>query len=772
MKLMLKTSLVVGITMMLFIITLFFIIQPLLLKDSIELDKNQTFQDIERINNNLTMKAEILNRLNRDWAIWDETYLYLSGQKPDFMDINLLNGTYENNRLNLMVFLNNKEELFFQKVYDLTAHKQIVVENDFYKKFLPIIQSSDEMDQSLIVMTEYGPALISLQSVYKSNGEGPSVGTLVMGQFINKAFINQIGDELSLPLTFEQISSNIDYKSEIEVLSDSQYKGAIVLQDYLKNEVLEISFITERQFYLDKLSTIKGLYKYIVLIGLIFILLVLGLLNKYILSRVRNLSSQLNIIQNNKDIKSRVAICGQHNDEITELRHSINHMLSSLDEKNNELLRLAYYDQLTKIPNRNVIFEQFPKEISNSSGKVALIFIDLDGFKRINDSLGHKIGDALLVQVCERILWVIDKHEGSFARFGGDEFVILQKYNDKQDLELLVQTILSELGQEYWIHTFKTIVTASIGISLYPNDGTDLNMLLQKADIAMYEAKRNGKNQYFFFEDLERNSDYLGLLILENDLKFALQRNQLELYYQVIVNGSDENIVGVEALLRWNHPTKGLIPPDKFIPIAEEIGLMPSIGLWVLEESIKQINKWHYQGLDKLSLAINISKSQMRDLSFLDELDNTIKKYHFDPSKLQIEITESVVDHYLMEVLEFTRELSKRKVRVALDDFGAGTSSLLFLKELPINVVKIDRNFIKNVPVQSFDSKLLSGIIEVFKELNLDVVVEGIETDDQLKFVNSRIEAQLQGYYFSRPLPSAVVEEELFGLGKVKISGQ
>lgn len=773
MKLRLKTILVVGVAMMLFITTLFFIIQPLLLKDSIELDKTYTLQNIERINNNITTKAENLSRLNRDWAIWDDTYLFLSNRDPNYIAVNLLNNTFENNRLNFMVFIDNDGEVFYQKAYDFRNHRHIGISNAFYKKFLPMIQAKDGTDQSLIVMTDYGPALTSLYSVYKSNGEGPSAGTLIMGKFINKAFISQIGQELSLPLTFAKIENgNINPKTELEVLNETQYKGSLFVNDYLKNEVLEISFITERQFYIDKLSTIKGLYKYIVFLTLFFILLILGLLNKYIIARVNNLSSQLKIIQNNKDIKSRVKVCEKYNDEITELRHSVNHMLSSLDDKNNDLRRLAYYDQLTRIPNRNVVFEQFPKEIFNSGGRYALIFLDLDGFKRINDSLGHKMGDDLLVQVCERIHRLIDNSDGVFARFGGDEFVILQKYNKRKNLESLVQAILAEVGAEYLINSYKTIVTASVGISLYPIDGKDLEMLLQRADIAMYEAKRNGKNQYFFFEDLEKNSDYLASLKLENDLKFALQRKQLELYYQIIVDGSERTIFGVEALLRWNHPTKGLINPDKFIPIAEEIGLMPSIGLWVLEESVKQMNYWHYQGLNELSLAINISKSQMRDLTFLDELDKILNKYQFDPSKLQIEITESDVDLYLLEVFEFTKKLSKRKVKIALDDFGAGTSSLLFLKELPINVVKIDRTFMKNVPSHLFDSKLLSGIIEVFKELNLEVVVEGIETEDQLEYVNSRINAHLQGYFFSRPLPAIDVEEKFFGIGKVKISGQ
>lgn len=764
MKLRFKTLFIVGTAILLFLTLLFFIIYPVLLKDSIELDETYVMKDIERISNNLDLKMEYLTRTNRDWAVWDDTYYFIGKKDPTYINRNLSNATFQNNSLNFMVFINNKNELIYQKAYDLETYNEIELEDDFYKSFIPIIESSIERNPSLISMTKYGPAMSSFQSVYKSSGDGPSIGTLIMGRFVNEAFINQIGNELSIPLTINQVNNSSVYtKPNLEVLSKNEYKGSIFIEDYLKKEAFQISFITERQFFLEKLSTIGVLFKYIGFSSLVTLMLVLGLLNKLIIARIGNLSSQLRLIQNNRDIKSRIIISGKYNDEITELEHSVNHMLTSLNEKHDDIEKLAYYDQLTMIPNRHAFFGEFTKEITQNPGDYAILFLDLDGFKRINDSLGHEVGDALLKQVSKRVFSIIEKREGIMARFGGDEFIIFLKYDGIADLHTLLESIIAKVGQEYELFSYKTIVTVSIGVSSFPDDGEALEILLQKADIAMYEAKRKGKNRYCFYQDLSKSIDYLSMLVLEHDLKFAIQRNQLELYYQIIVNGSDKMIAGVEALLRWKHPTKGMISPDVFIPIAEETGLMPSIGLWVLEESVRQIKKWHSKGYDHLSLAINISKSQMRDSGFLEKLDEVLHKYQLSPSKLQIEITESDVDHFLPEIQKFTKKLKKRKVKIALDDFGAGTSSLLFLKELPIHIVKIDRNFIKNVPIQSFDATLLSGILEVFKKLNMDVVVEGIETEEQLDYVAARINARLQGYYFSKPLPPSVLEEQFFG---------
>ncbi|WP_026573585.1 EAL domain-containing protein [Bacillus sp. UNC438CL73TsuS30] len=769
MKLKVKTLLVVGITMFLFLTLLFIFIRPFLLEDSIELDQNNSLKDLDRVQNYLKSNMDNLNRTNRDWAVWDDSYFFLTGENPDFPKASLQNGTFENNEVNFMLYINNQHQIIFQKAYDYKKHQQLSINSDFYKVYLPLLDAVNNGRSPLLITTDLGLAISSIQPVNRTNGQGPSPGTLIMGRLINNGSILDIGEELQLTLSLHRTDQRyFSLQHIVKPISETEMEGSLYLQDYAKKNAFEIRLINKRNFYLQKQANVKQLTFYLILTSLFFIVLTIFLLNKYILSRVRELSSQLFTIQNKKDINSRISISNGPKDELTDLQHSINQMLSSLEEKHSEVINLAYYDQLTQLPNRYFFFQEFTNRLEQNQSKMAVLFLDLDGFKRVNDSLGHKVGDALLRSVCARVLPMINEKNGIIARYGGDEFVILLKYESISELEILSEEILYKVGQEYQLPPFKTVVTASIGISLYPHDGETIEQLLQSADIAMYEAKRKGKNQYFFFQDLAEDSSYKNLLELENDLKFALQKNQLELNYQIIVCGVDKSIVGVEALLRWNHPEKGMIPPGKFIPIAEETGLMPAIGLWVLEESVKQVSIWHQAGWDQMTLSVNISKSQMKDHSLIEKLDQVMKDYAFPPSMLQIEITESDIHHYLDEVLQFTKDLKKRNVKIALDDFGVGNSSLLYLKELPIDVIKIDRNFIKNVPAQPFDTILLSGIFEIIKGLDLEVIVEGIETEEQIHYIIALIRTKLQGFYFSRPLPSSKLEKEFLGMGYEK----
>ncbi|WP_026562896.1 EAL domain-containing protein [Bacillus sp. J37] len=579
---------------------------------------------------------------------------------------------------------------------------------------------------------------------------------------INEQFIEELGKRINIRLTLKEVNMPFSRRTKVEVINDQKIKGSLFLKDYNENKVYEISYVNNRNYYIQKRSGVNQLSLYIFLTSITTVFLILYLLNRFIVSRIGNLSLQLKHIQDNKEIRLRVISNKESKDELSDLENSINAMLESLEKKHNEIVNLAYYDPLTMLPNRYYLNDKFHKLVEKNQQKVAILFLDLDGFKRINDSLGHEIGDRLLFSVSDRIAPLISKREGIFSRFGGDEFVIVVNYSQIEDLKMLVQDILIEAGKENQLRTYKTFVTASIGVSIYGQDGTSLNELLQKADIAMYEAKRKGKNQSYFYQDLEIASGYKNILELENDLKFALGMKQLEIHYQPIVCSIDHSILGVEALVRWNHPSKGTISPALFIPIAEETGLMPAIGEWVLKESIKQISSLHSKGFKNLVLSINVSKTQMKDKSFIYKLDEILTKFNYPPSKLQVEITESVIDSYLNEIRDFSNALKKRNILIALDDFGVGTSSLLFIKELPIDVIKIDRNFIENVPRDSFDTILLSGIFEVITALNIDVVVEGIEQEEQVDYISSQYITRLQGFYFSRPLPYSILLEKYF----------
>ncbi|WP_078433208.1 bifunctional diguanylate cyclase/phosphodiesterase [Metabacillus halosaccharovorans] len=761
MKLKTKSLLVVGFFMLLFLVLLLTTIRPILLEDAIKLDDTNIQRELDTLNNQLISTMGIIKRTNLDWSVWDDTYLYIKGDYPEYPEVNLQKATFENTMLNFMIYLDDKNQLVHQVGYNHENKEFLVLGQEFYKEYLPIVQSKDN-EKTHLITTEYGLTVTSFEPVYLSSGEGLSAGTLIVGMIINEQFMEELGKRINIQLTLKEVNKPFSTRTKVEVLNDQKIKGSLFLKDYSENKVYEISYVNNRNYFIQKRSGVNQLSVYIFLTSITTVLLILFLLNRFIVSRIGNLSIQLKHIQDNKEIRLRVISNDRNRDELSDLENSINAMLESLEKKHNEIVSLAYYDSLTMLPNRYYLNKEFHKLAKKSQQNVAILFLDLDGFKRINDSLGHEIGDRLLFSVSDRIAPLISKREGIFSRFGGDEFVIVVNYSHIEDLKKLVQDILIEAGKENKLKTYKTFVTASIGVSVYEQDGTGLNELLQKADIAMYEAKRKGKNQSCFYQDLEIASEYKNILELENDLKFALSMKQLEIHYQPIVCSVDHSILGVEALVRWNHPSKGMISPALFIPIAEETGLMPAIGEWVLKESIKQISSLHSKGFKNLVLSVNVSKTQMKDKSFIYKLDEILTKYNYPPSKLQIEITESVIDSYLNEIQDFSNALKKRDIMVALDDFGVGTSSLLFIKELPIDVIKIDRNFIKNVPRDSFDTILLSGIFEVITALNIDVVVEGIEQEEQVNYIASQYITRLQGFYFSRPLPFSILLEKYF----------
>ncbi|MGD7044877.1 putative bifunctional diguanylate cyclase/phosphodiesterase [Jeotgalibacillus proteolyticus] len=490
------------------------------------------------------------------------------------------------------------------------------------------------------------------------------------------------------------------------------------------------------------------------LLGLLVLALVLSyLFNKRVVSRVENLSTQLKSILTSKELSSRLSWSGQYQDDIHQLGSSINKMLDSIEEAQKEVNKLARYDPLTGLLNRCGLQEEFHNHHLNQRRNVSFLFLDLDGFKRINDSLGHQTGDELLKQMTNRMLGMLQHDQELLGRMGGDEFVMIVPDMSKKDLLHRTQEMMRSLKSEYSFEQVKTYITTSVGISRFPEDGDSFDDVFQYADIAMYEAKRKGKNQIVFYEELAQDLDYKHVLDLENDLKFSLDQGELYLDYQPIYSSGDNLLVAVEALLRWNHPNKGLIPPNRFIPIAENGGFICDIGEWVLEQSIRQAAGWREAGLGEIGIAINVSKQQMKQKDrFIMKMDKWLKQYKVAPSELQIEITESDIFYYDNEIREFAQILRNKGVRVALDDFGVGTSSLFNLKQLPVNVVKIDRSFIRCVPQESFDTSLLAGIYRVLDDLGFEVVTEGVESAEQVDFVANSSSSMFQGYYFSRPV--------------------
>lgn len=425
---------------------------------------------------------------------------------------------------------------------------------------------------------------------------------------------------------------------------------------------------------------------------------------------------------------------------------------------------MAYYDSLTGLPNRALFKDRLEQAIylaKRNEKLIGVVFLDIDSFKLINDSAGHFGGDEILRELALRLSEGLRKHD-TVSRFSGDEFLIqITQLDEEKDIHRVVDKIMKLISQPLKIKGHEFFVTASLGVSVYPTDGETVEALMKNADLAMYISKNSGKNKYTICST-DIKEDALKRIKLTNALYRAIERNELDVYYQPQVSVSTKEIVGAEALIRWNNPEFGMVQPSSFIPLAEKTGLINSIGAWVLKTACIQIKKWHAMGLPLLRIAVNVSIEQFRDFRLVDTVDRVLKETGFNAKYLEMEITESIAVEGEEHVIKMLHQLKELGILISIDDFGMEYSSLGRLKTLPIDQLKIDMRFVQNLSKgNSKDEAIVRTIIQLAKNLELNVIVEGIETEEQFRFFEKENCDEIQGYYFYRPMPSSELEKIL-----------
>ena len=454
-------------------------------------------------------------------------------------------------------------------------------------------------------------------------------------------------------------------------------------------------------------------------------------------------------------IHGRVSVVRDKDDHITGLR-GLMMDITAVKDVERKLVHLASYDELTGLPNRSLLqdrLRQAMAQADRSGGMVALLFLDLDRFKNINDSLGHDIGDGVLQTAAGRLLGVVGEVD-TVARSGGDEFMImLSDVARIEDITLIAKNAIEALAQSFTVGEHELFVTASIGISVYPRDGTDVQTLLKDADAAMYRAKEGGKNRFEFFTD-EMNAAAVRRLQFENMLRQALARREFVLYYQPQADIDTGRIVGVEALVRWQHPELGMVSPAEFIPLMEETGLIVPLGEWILETACRQAIAWHAAGLPELRMAVNVSVKQFMQPELAHVVERILRETGLASSMLKLELTESLFMQETEIVGEVIQALRKLGVRLSVDDFGTGYSSLSYLRRFPVTSVKIDQSFVRSINTDPASAALVRSIIGMAHELQLRVIAEGVETEGHLHFLANHHCDEIQGYLLSQPMPA------------------
>ncbi|OPA75575.1 hypothetical protein BVG16_19730 [Paenibacillus selenitireducens] len=428
-----------------------------------------------------------------------------------------------------------------------------------------------------------------------------------------------------------------------------------------------------------------------------------------------------------------------------------------LELSEERLQQLAYYDTLTGLPNRyhfSLDLERSLEESVKSNQTLAVMFIDLDRFKHVNDTLGHDVGDLLLTEVSQRLDQIFrDSTQAMCARLGGDEFVVVLRDVERSNVNTYAEAIIEKLSLGFHVQSHELFVAASIGVSLFPQDGDSLTSMLKNADTAMYVAKDKGGSCYQYYDQITVDQ-IPERMMLENHLRKALERDEMLLYYQPLLDEKG-TIIAAEALIRWSHPMHGFVSPAQFIPLAEETGLIIPIGEWVLRTACMQHLIWVREGLPKIQMSVNVSLRQFSNQDFVQVVDRVIEETGMDPKYLILEITEGYVQHHMEHAISVLGQLKERGIQIAIDDFGTGYSSLSRLHKLPIHILKLDQSFVRHLPTDEVNASIVKTVIQLGHSLDVAVAAEGIETEEELQFLQSQGCDKFQGYLFSRPIPAA-----------------
>jgi diguanylate cyclase (GGDEF)-like protein len=576
----------------------------------------------------------------------------------------------------------------------------------------------------------------------------------------------------------DQIISN--YNHSLDVAPDELQNHLKSLKSEINHKIIDLSpgveipiinnglrigtiFIEQNeQIIISKISDTTGISAIILLFSLGLSSILASRFQRIVTEPVIAMATIMREVSDTKDYSKRVP--SFITDEMGQLADRFNEMLSEIERRDKDLLehqnqlnQMANYDILTTLPNRALFYDRLDhalRRAARSGEKLAVIFVDLDDFKNINDTYGHLTGDLLLMETASRLASVTRAGD-TLARLGGDEFIIiLQDIKTSENALEVARKHLKNLFEPYHVDNKRLFVSSSIGVAIYPEHGTTAEFLVKNADAAMYVAKDKGKNNVEVFSD-SINSKYLESMILSNDLHRALEQGEFELHYQPRINLARNSWASAEALIRWNHPDLGRIPPDKFIPLAEKNGMILPIGEWVLREACRQLHQWHIQGFELPRISVNISPLQLQRQDLLGIVRDALSSNNLSAQALELEIVESALIEDSGRSISILKELQEIGVKISIDDFGTGYSSLSYLRSLPVDILKIDRSFMVNIQESVHDQRIITAIFAMALGLGLEVVTEGIESVEQEQILKEHCCQEVQGYYYARPMPSA-----------------
>lgn len=748
-----RTRLMVAIAanIIVFVGVIFFVVRPYFIERSEEQDRLVVDNHIESVIETLNQRKSSLERTLADWSVWDDAYDFVKNHNASFIQSNLGGTTLENLNLNAMIFLNREGDVHYAEVRNpptTTAADERAFIDDLANRV-----SRSLTERNGIYESVYGPVLFVQQPIVKSDRSGPVEGNLIMVEFVETAFLDEVEAQTKIPIDLLQDANDT---VQVSVLKETT-EVLLPLQTVFEQSDYNVKFSVAQSHYQNTITMLRSGMFALLFLGIILFASIMGTVYHVVIRRLMEIGIELKHITRERDSRLRLTHKENSHDEIEQMATSMNEVLAALEDTRAEVIDRAYRDALTQLPNRLAVEDYFAN-VRQSYRHIGVIGIDLDDFRRINDQFGHRTGDAVLIYIASRLNFY--KEDGFVARIGADEFIFLHPNWTLEELRPVARRLTKDLSD--WADTNGVKgLTSTIGLDVFASHHPHhtYEILMGRLDVVLHEAKLSGKNRILSFQEIEDGSHYLQTLEMERDLRRALEEDEFELYYQPIVSPHPFAVRGVEALIRWNHPVKGQVSPGLFIPIAEQLGLISDIGRWVLRQAVREMadHVTHHE----LFLSINVSKRQIADGSFLAELETILNDTTFSPANLHVEITESEVGGNLYELQQFIASLKAIGVKISLDDFGVGTSSLSFLQSLQLDLIKIDQNFVKGIPENTFDRALLEGLYQTFHTLGLDIVTEGVERPEQLAFVLEHSNSLIQGYHYSKPVPLVQLEHYL-----------
>lgn len=738
--------------------------QRIINQSYLDLEQNQVKADIQRVKEAIQQMSSSINTLLTNWAAWDDTYKFINDLNPAYIKTNLNLNSFISADVNMIFYFNANFQPVYLAAVNIDKTDEAAIPIEIFKYLSPqgrlVRQPYPNSDVQGLIALKSSLLLVCAHSIVTSDFKGPVRGTLIMAKYLSDTALKQLEKTTKINLSIYPLTNQNMDKSQVSIYEKLQknnqfliernnetlISGYTLLNDINDKPIAILKIELPRNLYQIGIKTIHYYNKVFIIYSIILVALLWYLLQELLVKRLEKLKGQIDNT-NSINIPSNSLIIGGISDEVSTVA---------------SLYYQATHDHLTGLANRNLLEQMFNNNINkikNSNSKIAILFLDIDHFKRVNDSLGHEVGDELLVLMGKRLNQCLRDNDLA-ARIGGDEFVIMLIGIDNNQIKTVIERIYKTLSEPILIKDHELHITSSMGISIYPLDGFEINTLLKHADIALYHAKESGRNHYQYYSD-ELNRAIQEAYKKEAELQRAIDNKELCLFYQPIYDAITVKIISLETLIRWKHPTRGLLAANEIIPLAEKCGLIIPIGKWVLETACQQAKKWQQQGILTAPIAINISVLQTKNTS-IDKLVSTVlKETGLDPHYLELELTETSYVEITEKILGELRVLKEKGIQLAVDDFGVGYSGIGYLRKLPISKLKIDQSFIKDICTDPDDSAITLAIIAIAHQLNLQVIAEGVENVAQYNFLKMNHVDAVQGNYFCKPMDTTKCEDLL-----------